>query len=96
MRRFVVLIVLATVALLALPIMASSALVRPGNPDARALRRATLVGWHCCRRRGQRAGRYRSRYLSDGYARMYVIHGYPRGILATFGCPRPCYGARSD
>jgi hypothetical protein len=40
--------------------------------------------------------RYRSPYLADNYARMYVIHNYPRGIVATFGCPRPCHGPYHD
>jgi len=43
--------------------------------------------WRGCHGRGcgHRYG------YANGFALMYYVHNYPRGISATFGAPRPCF-----
>ena len=93
MRRLIALTILATVALLALPLQ-SKAMGRLTKPEgAISLKRAAHMPRGVRRsRRRLYVHRHRSHFVADGYARMYVIHSYPRGIVPVFGCPRPCHG----
>jgi hypothetical protein len=75
------------------------------SPSARAFERlakpesGTLLtrvnghhGWGGCRGRGcWHHHRYARGFYGNGFALMYYVHNYPRGISATFGAPRPCF-----
>jgi hypothetical protein len=58
---------------------------RPAKPDSGSL--LTRVNGHY-RSGGCRGGRCWHR---NGFALMYYVHSYPRGISPTFGAPRPCF-----
>jgi hypothetical protein len=43
--------------------------------------------WRGCRGRG--CGHHHG--YANGFALMYYVHNYPRGISPTFGAPRVCF-----
>jgi hypothetical protein len=89
MRRWIALAAIATIAL-GLSSPSARAFERLAKPASVSL--LTHVngnhGWRGCRGRG--CGHHRFGY-ANGFALMYYVHDYPRGISATFGAPRPCF-----
>ena len=93
MRRWIALAAIATMALGLSP--SARAFERPAKPASASL--LTHVngthGWRGCRGRGCWHHHYghANGFHANGYALMYYVHDYPRGISATFGAPRPCF-----
>jgi hypothetical protein len=88
MRRWIALAAIATMAL-GLSSPSAGAFDRLAKPTSASL--LTHVNGHYgrsgCRGRGCR---YHYGH-ANGFALMYYVHDYPRGISATFGAPRPCF-----
>ena len=89
MRRGIALAAIATMAL-GLSSHSARAFERLAKPASASL--LTHVNgnhtWRGCRGQGCR---HRHFGYANGFALMYHVHGYPRGISATFGAPRPCF-----
>ena len=69
------------------------------SPSARAFERLakpesgsllTRVNGHCGRGCGHHH-HHGNGFYRNGFALMYYVHSYPRGISPTFGAPRPCF-----
>jgi hypothetical protein len=92
MRR----LALACVAVLAIALAASPArAIAPSGKAAVSSKFITPINGRLVRN-GHRWGHrhaYRNHhgFYRDGFALMYAVHRYPRGIVATFGYPRDCY-----
>jgi hypothetical protein len=79
---------LAALALAATPVLA---MPRPAKPAAGPHVLATVNGQRVYYRHHYRSGRgygYARGFHANGYALMYAVHDFPRGISATFGYPR--------
>jgi hypothetical protein len=91
---------LACVAALAMPAFAASPAHAMALPGKAAVGREIIARTNGRRldsghRYGHRYGHHHRGFYRDGYHLMYAVHGYPRGIVATFGYPRCfCYSDR--